>query len=364
MFNPSYVQCKAISSISKCRTADLGSHTDICGGCGNVRISYNSCRNRHCPKCQTLSKERWIDGQKHNLLNVGYFHAVFTVPDDLRPIFYQNQKEMYNLLFKAVSETLHELAANKKYLGASTNIGFTSILHTWGKNLMYHPHIHCIIPAGGIDALGRWVHSRKKFFIPIKVLSRKFRGKLLDFIKSAKLTFFGEHHLNNPKLFNKLLTTCYSKEWVVYCKPPFKTVATVIEYLGRYTHRVAISNNRIIKAENGTVSFKWRDYKDGNKWKVMTVTGIEFMRRFLMHILPAGFMKIRHYGFLGNSNRAKILLCKKLTNTPIMPMVKTPTLELICKLLGRDVNVCTVCGFRNEPIRHEPTQYLHPPKTG
>lgn len=349
-FNPSYIQCKAISSIVKCRTAALGSHIDTCGGCGNVRISYNSCRNRHCPKCQTLAKERWIDGQKHNLLNVGYFHAVFTVPDNLRPIFYQNQKEMYNLLFKAVSETLHELAANKKYLGAK--IGFTSILHTWGQNLMFHPHIHCIIPAGGLDSLGKWVDSRKKFFIPVKVLSRKFRGKFLDYLKSAKLEFYGEQQfLNNPDCFQNLLNTCYNKDWVVYCKSPFKTAASVVEYLGRYTHRVAISNNRIIKMENGYVSFKWRDYKDGNKWKTMTVSAVEFIRRFLTHILPSRFVKIRHYGFLSNNNHAKILLCKRLTNTPIIPKVKTPALELICKLLGRDVSVCSVCGFKNDSAR-------------
>jgi len=349
-FNPSYVQLKAISSIIKCRTAALGSHIDTCGGCGNVQISYNSCRNRHCPKCQTLAKERWIDGQKHKLLNVGYFHAVFTVPDDLRPLFYQNQKVMYNLLFKTVAETLHELAANKKYLGAK--IGFTSILHTWGQNLSYHPHIHCIIPSGGLDFLGRWVNSRKKFFIPVKVLSRKFRGKFLDNLKSQQLEFFGEQEsLGNPASFQDLLNTCYKKEWVVYCKPPFKTATCVVEYLGRYTHRVAISNNRIIKLENGNVSFKWRDCKDGNKWKTMTVSAVEFMRRFLMHILPQKFVKIRHYGFLGNSNQSKILLCKRLTGTPFVAKVKTSAYELICKMLGRDVSVCAVCGFRNDSAR-------------
>lgn len=343
-YNPSYAQCKAMSSIIKCRTAALGGHNDTCDNCGNVRVSYNSCRNRHCPKCQTLSKERWIDNQKYNLLNIGYFHAVFTVPDDLRPVFLQNQEVMYNLLFKAVAETLHELSANRKYLGAK--IGFTSILHTWGQNLMFHPHIHCIIPSGGISSSNTWVNSREKFFIPVKVLSRKFRGKFLALLQSAKLECHGEQrYLDSPECFQSLLESCYGKEWVVYCKPPFKSASCVVEYLGRYTHRVAISNNRILKLENGFVSFKWRDYKDAGKWKLMTVSAVEFIRRFLTHILPPGFMKIRHYGFLGNANKSMLLLCKKLTNTLIQPKTITSTLELIGNILGRNPAACPVCGY-------------------
>lgn len=343
-FNPSYEQRRAALSIIKCRTAQFGGHIDACESCGNVQISYNSCRNRHCPKCQSLSKERWLDNQKHNLLNVGYFHAVFTLPDDLRPLFYQNQTALYSLLFKTVAETLQELAANKKYLGAK--LGFTSVLHTWGQNLNYHPHIHCIIPAGGLDSSGNWVHSRKKFFLPVKVLSHKFRGKFLHYLKSTKLEFFCEQkHLQTSTDFQNLIDVCYTKEWIVYCKPPFKTASCVVEYLGRYTHRVAISNNRILKLENGQVSFKWRDYKDSNKWKVMSLSAVEFIRRFLMHILPQRFMKIRHYGILGNRNKTeKLNLCKKLTNTPIVQKVKISALELIQKLLGRDVSKCSVCG--------------------
>ena len=252
-------QHKAMSAVQKCRTAQLGGHVDVCESCGNTQISYNSCRNRHCPKCQTLAKERWIENQKSNLLNIGYFHVVFTIPDTLNLIVYQNQRELYTLLFKAVAETLTELAADKKYLGAK--LGFTSVLHTWGQNLMHHPHIHCIVPSGGLSSTGKWVSSRKKFFIPVKVLSRKFRGKFLHYLKHLyyqhKLEFHGSlKYLSNNNEFETLLSSMYSKEWIAYCKPPFKDAACVVEYLGRYTHRVAISNKRIVSIENNNVTFK------------------------------------------------------------------------------------------------------------
>ena len=342
------VQHKAISAIRKCRTSRLGGHVDICDSCGNTQISYNSCRNRHCPKCQTLAKERWIYNQKSNLLNVGYFHVVFTIPDTLNSIIYQNQRQLYTLLFKATSETLSELSSDKKYLGAK--LGFTSILHTWGQNLMHHPHIHCIVPGGGLSSTGKWINSRKKFFIPVKVLSRKFRGKFLYYLKQLyyenKLEFHGnQNYLSDESEFEKLLSATYSKEWIVYCKPPFKDAACVVEYLGRYTHRVAISNTRILSIDNGTVTFKWRDYKDKNKYKVMTISADEFIRRFLIHILPSGFMKIRHYGLLGNRNKtAKLNICKQLTNTPILLRHKIPTLELIKEITGRDLSKCPNCG--------------------
>ncbi len=343
--NISRIQRKAMSAIENCRTARLGAHLDTCENCGCVEISYNSCRNRHCPKCQTLAKERWIDNQKYNLLNVGYFHVVFTVPDILRPIIYQNQQKLYSLLFLAAAQTLQELAADKKFLGAT--LGFTSLLHTWGQNLMFHPHIHCIIPAGGIDRLGRWIHSRKKFFLPVRVLSRKFRGKFLHLLKSQRLDFFGDQqYLRQPHQFLDLIDQCYRKEWVVYCKPPFKSAACVVEYLGRYTHRVAISNDRITSIENGCVTFKWRDRRDNNRWKVMTLSAIEFIRRFLMHILPHGFTKIRHFGFLANRNKtSKLSLCKRLTHTPLTAQVKTPTLELLSRMFGRDFSLCLFCGL-------------------
>jgi len=286
-----YMQDKVMNALIKCRTASLGGHATVCEECGNTQISYNSCRNRHCPKCQTLAKEKWIDNQKFNLLNVGYFHVVMTVPNTLHGIFLQNQRVCYNLLFKAVSQVLSELSADKKYLGAQT--GFTGILHTWGQNLMFHPHIHCIVPGGGLDRLGRWIPSKKKFFLPVKVVSRKFRGKFLALLKEAfhngVLTFHGQiQYLESLQEFERFLTPIYQKDWVVYCKPPFKTAATVVGYLGRYTHRIAISNHRILDAKDGMVTFKWRDYKDKGKWKVMTIAAVEFIRRFLTHVLPPG----------------------------------------------------------------------------
>lgn len=335
---------KAMSAIKRCRTADLGGHTDVCNECGYTRISYNSCRNCHCPKCQTLSKERSIDSQKNNLLNVGYFHVVFTIPDMLNTLVFQNQKELYTILFKAVAETLQELSSDKKYLGAT--LGFTSILHTWGQNLMHHPHLHCIVPGGGLSSIGKWVSSRKKFFLPVKVLSRKFRGKFLYYLKQADLKFYGEQdYLSNPTSFNAFLSQLYQKEWIVYCKPPLKNASCVVEYLGRYTHRVAISNNRILSSGNGNVSFKWRDYKDANRWIVMTISADEFIRRFLIHVLPVRFMKIRHYGLLANRNKtSKLSLCKKLTNTPVLSFEKSSSLQLIQKITGKDALKCPVCG--------------------
>jgi len=332
-------QHKAVNAILNCRTANLGGHVDTCPSCGETKISYNSCRNRHCPKCQTLSKERWIDARKTDLLNVGYFHVVFTVPQELNSVIYANQIELYGLLFRCVSETLQELSTDKKYLGA--NIGLTAVLHTWGQNLCFHPHIHCIVPAGGLNALGRWVHSKKKFYLPVKVLSRKFRGKFLALLKQEKLDISLD-----------LLNDCYAKEWVVYCKPPFKTAACVVEYLGRYTHRVAISNNRILNLENGQtpsnglVSFKWRDYKDGSQWMVMKLSAEEFIRRFLMHVLPSGFMKIRHFGFLSSrSKQTKLPLCKKLTGTSLLQKAKMSTEMLLVKILGRNPSICKSCGY-------------------
>lgn len=268
---------------------------------------------------------------------------MFTIPDILNPITYYNQKEMYNILFKSVSETLIELSKDKKYLGAQ--IGFTTILHTWGQNLMQHPHLHCIVPAGGIDELGRWKSSKKKFFLPVKVLSRKFRGKFLYYLKQSKLELKGEiEYLKEPYNYDKLLSDLYRKEWIVYCKPPFKTVNNVVEYLGRYTHRIAISNSRILDTQNNIVTFKWRDYKDKNKWKVMKLTSDEFMRRFITHILPPRFMKIRYYGLLGNRNKnTKLELCKKLTNTKILIKEKISPLELLKQVTGKDLNLCPVC---------------------
>jgi hypothetical protein len=342
---PPYI-LKCMRAIENCRTAKLGSHLDECDNCGHIQVSYNSCRNRHCPKCQTLNKERWIEARTDDLLNVGYFHVVFTLPDTLNSIIYQNQEVTYNILFKAVAETLTALAADKKHLGAA--IGMTEILHTWGQNLQFHPHIHVVIPGGGLNANGRWVNSRKKFFLPVRALSELFKKKFLFYLKQAKLSFYGSiSRFQDESQLQAFLSTLYHKKWVVYCKPPFKSAAHVVEYLGRYTHRVAISNNRIIKIEDGRVTFKWRDYKDHNKQKVMELSADEFIRRFLTHILPPGFTKIRHYGFLSPRVKGtKLKLCKQLTKTLLSdtPRIKLSPIELLKKLTGKDISLCPCCG--------------------
>lgn len=343
---------RAKAAIETCRTSKLGGHIDECDECGHIRISYNSCRNRHCPKCQTLAKEKWLNDRKEDLLPVGYFHVVFTIPEELNFITLTNQKEMYSILFQSVSETLLELSRDVKYLGAE--IGFTSILHTWGQNLMNHPHLHCIVPGGGLSFdRKRWINSKKNFFIPVKVLSRKFRGKFLFYFKNAyydkKLKFSGDvESLKDTFNFKLFLDNLHKKEWIVYCKPPFSNAKHVLEYLGRYTHRVAISNNRILKLENGRVSFKWRDYRDNNKQKIMTVTAEEFIRRFLLHILPSKFVKIRHYGILSNRNRnTKLKLCKTLTGMIFKiksaSLLKLSAAELFKKLTDIDFCKCPHC---------------------
>lgn len=334
---------KAMGAIEKCRTKELGYHEDKCDECGYTKISYNSCRNRHCPKCQSIAREKWIYNRECEIINEKYFHVVMTIPEELYVVAYQNQRKVYNILFKATAETLEELAKDKKYLGAQ--IGFMEVLHTWGQTIVYHPHIHVIVPAGGIDELGKWRKSKKKFFIPVKVLSRKFRGKFMYYLKQEKLEFHGKNeYLKIQENFEELVAKMYNKEWVSYCKEPFKDATSVIRYLGRYTHRVAISNNRIIKEENGEVTFKYRDYKDNKKIKIMTLKAEEFIRRFLMHILPPNFMKIRHYGILGNRNKkTKLVECKKLTNTTNLEKIELSTLEILKKTLGVNFNLCPVC---------------------
>ena len=265
-YTSSFQQLKAMAAIEHCRTAAMGGHMDQCDSCGHERISYNSCRNRRCPKCQRIAKEKWVDEQKENLLPIQYFHIVFTIPDKIYPIAFMNQKQMYTILFRAASETLQELARDKKYLGAE--IGFSSILHTWGQNLMFHPHLHCIVTGGGLTTQSQtWVHSRKKFFIPVKVISRKFRGKFLFYLKqlylSEQLKCEGDiKTLKNKGNFFQWLDDLYQKEWVVYSKAPFKSAEYVLGYLGRYTHRVAISNDRIKEIKHKEVTFQWKDYKE------------------------------------------------------------------------------------------------------
>ena len=332
-----------IKAIKNCKTEKMGAHKYVCDECGYEEIAYNSCRNRHCPNCQIMKKLKWIEARKEEVLNIKYYHVVFTIPSELYNIVYQNQSKMYNVLFKAASETLQELAQDKKYLGAE--IGFFSILHTWGQNLMYHPHVHMVVTGGGLTKTLKWKEKEEDFFIPVKVMSKVFRGKFLEYMKKEKLEYYKKmKEYENPAIYNELMRKMYEKDWIVYCKEPFKNANSVIEYLGRYTHRVAISNERILKIEEGKVTFKWRDYKDGNKMKEMTVSIEEFIRRFMLHILPPRFMKIRYYGLLGNKNKKKKLLrCKILTRTKIKTKKEFPTLELLKKKIGKDFNLCPCC---------------------
>lgn len=339
---------RAIYSIQYCKTASLGGHIYECDECGETTIAYNSCRNRHCPKCQTYAKELWIYERSKSLLPTHYFHMVFTVPEQLNSLILFNQKELYSILFSSVSETLLELAKDKKYLNA--DIGFTTVLHTWGQNLMNHPHIHCIVPGGGLSLdKSKWIKSKQKFFIPVKVLSRKFRGKFLYYLNKLyidnKLVFPESiSALSSRNIFNEFKDSLYKKEWIVYSKAPFKSASYVVQYLGRYTHRVAISDNRIIKVDNKNVVFKWRDYKDKNKEKIMTLKADEFIRRFTMHILPDRFVKIRHYGILGNRNKKlKFKRCLEIFRVKPRDDEKLSSAELFFKLTGIKIGMCKIC---------------------
>jgi hypothetical protein len=339
-------------AIEVCRTAVLGGHKDKCDSCGHVEISYNSCRNRHCPKCQLLRKEKWVEARSDDLLPIQYFHVVFTIPVELNPLALRNPKVIYDILFRSVSETLRELGDDPKRLGA--RIGFMCILHTWGQNLMDHPHIHCIVTGGGLSLGGdQWVSCRKDFFIAVRVLSTLFRGKFLDYLKrsyeSGDLLFPGLiGPLRKPGAFEVFRRKFYHTKWYVYSKPPFRGAEGVLQYLSRYTHRVAISNQRILKIEDGKVSFLWRDYCDGDKEKIMTVDAGEFIRRFLIHVLPDRFVKIRHFGLLANRKRKdNIALCRELLgNCKIITKTKDITetwQEHLLRIAGIDVTKCPVC---------------------
>jgi len=340
---------RVMRAIEACRTAVLGGHKDKCDHCGHLEISYNSCRNRHCPKCQTLAKEKWIEARGKDLLPVEYFHVVFTIPSELNALVLLNRKVMYDLLFCSVSETLMELANDRKHLGAKP--GIICILHTWGQNLMEHPHVHCIVTGGGLDG-GSWVSCRKGFLIPVRVMSALFRGKFLDLLqksfKADNIVFSGSiSQLKEPETFEFFRRHLYNKKWVVYCKPPFDGAKGVLQYLGRYTHRIAISNNRILANQNGKVSFLWRDYADDNRQKTMTLKADEFIRRFLLHVLPHRFVRIRHFGLLANRNRKdNIALCRKILadkSSPKENLKKETWQEQLLRITGIDVTICPVC---------------------
>ena len=307
----SYQQLSVLRAITRCRTAALGSHIDQCSQCGHQAISYNSCRNRHCPKCQTQARQRWLAAREKELLDVPYFHVVFTLPHELNPLCLRNARILYDLLFCASADTRLEVAANPKRLGAQ--IGFISILHTWGQNLLLHPHVHCVVPARGFSADHKcWIRPKYAFFLPVDVLSSVFRARFVDELRRAfgqgKLVFPGPiAQLAKPKRFASFVDSLFRQKWVVYAKPAFGAPTQVLRYLGRYTHRVAISNHRLLAFDGEHVTFRWKDYAHGNRQRKMTLEATEFLRRFSQHILPQGFVRIRHYGFLVNTRRSTLL---------------------------------------------------------
>jgi hypothetical protein len=354
----SSAQRRALADLAVCRTAALGGHVERCLDCGHARIAYNSCRNRHCPKCQALARARWLEREATLLLPVEYHHVVFTLPAEVAELASANPTLLYNALFQAASATLRDVAANPKRLGAQ--IGILMVLHTWGQNLSHHPHVHAVVTGGGLscdergnlDASPTWRSCRPGFFLPVRVLSRVFRGKYLALVRAAfaegKLILHGRlARLKEPDAFAAWLRPLYAKDWVVYAKPPFGGPAQVLKYLARYTHRVAISNARLVNVEAGRVTFRYKDYADDQRSKTMTLSADEFLRRFVQHVLPRGFVKIRHYGFLANRHRdEKLQLCRRL----LLPVTVTGR-EAETTTTGKDQDVhpatvphCPKCG--------------------
>jgi len=364
---------RVLEDIARCRTAALGGHVHKCDQCDHRENSYNSCRNRHCPKCGSLAQVRWLEARQADLLPVPYFHVVFTVPDVLHPLFRASPAVSYNLLFAAVAETLKEVALNPAHLGA--RVGLTAVLHTWTQKLLFHPHLHCLVPGGGLSADGtRWVPCKPGFFLPVRVLSVVFRGKLLDKLERAidrgELTVATDE---DPRLS---LEEAARKKWVVYSKAPFAGPEQVLWYLGRYTHRIALSNDRLLSLDGRVVRFRWRDRADGGKVKVLTLDAVAFLQRFLLHLLPKGFMRIRHYGFLANALRQKsVARCRELLagddddDARGQPAVEHETWqELLLRLTGVDVTRCPKCGAGHlratERIPEAPDRWVVPGRAG
>jgi hypothetical protein len=325
-------QATVLRRLTACRTAALGGHVDACDTCGTVQVSYNSCRDRHCPKCQTTRQEAWVESRLQRLLPISYFHVVFTLPEQLQPLGLKNRRVLYALLFRSATETLLQLAADPRRLGAQ--IGVTAVLHTWGQNLLFHPHLHCVVTGGGLSIDGqRWVAGREDYLLPVRVLGQLFRGKFLAGLKAAyqagQLKLTGSvDSLREPLAFRRLLGTLYRQRWVVYAKPPFGGAAHVYRYLGRYTHRVAISNRRLISLNEDRVTFSYKDYADGARGKQMTLDAEEFIRRFLLHVLPKGFVRIRHYGLLAGRNvDTKLAKCRRLLGARAEPAAPEPMVE-------------------------------------
>ena len=339
---PTDQQRNVLAKLSECRTSPLGGHVDACDGCGTIRISYNSCRNRHCPKCQSTNRERWIEAREDDLLDVSYFHVVFTLPEELNPLFLLRSKTMYNILFEAVKLTFELFAADRKYLGAQS--GHIAVLHTWGQNLSFHPHLHCIVPAGGATQQGKWKPLTKAakvkyatYLYPVKALSKEYSKIFMRLLKANQ--DIEPEHQPNKQLLQKL---CDHK-WVVYAKQPFFGAKQVIEYLGRYTHKVAISNHRIKSVDDGQVTFSWKDYRHGDAQKEMTLQATEFLRRFCQHVLPFRFVKIRHYGILSSRNKLKLRDVQFTMGIVVEKKLKATWQEVCKQKLNFDAELCPHC---------------------
>jgi hypothetical protein len=365
----SLAQLKVMSAIEQCRSAALGGHVLRCEGCGTDQVAYNSCRNRHCPKCQSAAARRWLDARQAELLPVAYYHVVFTLPAPIGAIAHQNKAVVYGLLFDLAAETLLRIGADPKHLGA--RIGLTLVLHTWGSALTHHPHVHGIVPGGGLSADGeRWIGCRPNFFLPVRVLSRLFRRRFLEELthahRAGRLQFFGEQAaLAEPRTFARWLAPLRQCEWVVYAKRPFAGPAAVLAYLSRYTHRVAISNSRLISMDERGITFRWKDYRATGtmRHKTMTLAAEEFMRRFLLHVLPAGFHRIRHYGLLANGARkANLARARERLNDAPAAHAQTPDADtgtaqscFVCRHCGGSMLIVETF-VRGQMIRAPPAQ--------
>ena len=349
-YEPSLEQLKVVNDIRNCKTGNLGLNASVCENCGSVRIHNNSCRNRCCPNCQQIPKEKWIDARQEDVLDAPYFHVVFTVPEQLNPIIYSNQQIMYDLLFRSSAQTVEDLSLEPKFLGARP--GFISVLHTWGSEMNYHPHIHMILLGGGLDRSDKWKSADSKFFIPVKALAKVFRGKFLSGLKAFRSSKALHYHGSsgryiNSYVFQELIDCCYGTEWNLYIKETFNGANSVIQYLGKYTHRIAISNHRLLNINEDSVTFYVKDYRQKGHWKTLTLSGTEFIRRFLMHVPPKRFVRIRHYGILATRCKsAKMTRCRLLLK---MEQRKSrlrglPVPEILKLLWDIDICTCVKCG--------------------
>lgn len=351
-YSPSTAQMKTANNIINCKTGAFGSNVSICEDCGQVHIHHNSCRDRCCPMCQAVPKEMWMDARRQDVLDAPYFHLVFTVPDILNPVIYSNQSLLYDALFHAASATISELTADPKYLGAK--VGFICVLHTWGSQMNFHPHIHTILLGGGLTSKRKWKDTGSDFFIPVRVISKVFRGKYMELLKclwkNGKLAFHGSaEKYRSHHAFRELLDVCYCTEWIPHCKMTFNGAQSVISYLGKYTHRIAISNHRIIRMDEKSVTFYVKDYRNEGRWKELTLPGVEFIRRFLMHVPPKRFVRIRHYGLLcSRTKRHELTLCRNILGCRVylsrLQQMQMP--QILEHLYGVNICICRSCGGR------------------